>query len=460
MVLAVVLILLVIGSIIFHFASPWWFTEIASNWQTIDDTVLITFCVTGIVFVAVNLFMANAIIRYRHRKDRRARYEPENTKLEIWLTVVTAVGVAAMLAPGLVVWAKFVQPPTDANIVEAVGKQWHWSFRFPGADGQLGHSDARHVSEENPFGLDVDDPFGRDDILVESNRLHLPLGSPVKMLLRSQDVLHDFAVPQFRVKMDLVPGLVSYLWFEPTRIGEFEILCEELCGIAHHTMRGKVIVDEEADFNTWLAEQPTFADTLAVRPGDPTVGQALYVVCAACHGAEGQGNVALNAPKQTGLPDWYIRRQLRYYQQGVRGTHEDDVYGRQMKPMAGTLVNEAAMNNVIAYIASLPDRSAPATVDGDIEHGAKLYRTCSVCHGRDGRGIWMQNAPPLAGMNDWYLVNQIKNYQAGIRGTHADDKFGQQMALMSATLHNDAAINDIVAYINTLPAVQQVSQVR
>jgi cytochrome c oxidase subunit 2 len=104
MTLAVVLILLVIGTVIFHFASPWWFTEIASNWGMIDDTINITFWVTGTVFVAVNLFMAYAVLRFRHRKDsqRRSVYEPENKKLEGWLTAITALGVAAMLAPGWV----------------------------------------------------------------------------------------------------------------------------------------------------------------------------------------------------------------------------------------------------------------------------------------------------------------------------------------------------------------------
>src|SRR3970040_2107117 len=108
MTMAVVLILLVIGTLLFHFLSPWNFTPIASNWDMIDTTVDITFIVTGIVFLAVNLFMAYCIIKYRHRKDHSADYDPENTKLEGWLTIVTAVGVAAMLAPGLVVWGQFV----------------------------------------------------------------------------------------------------------------------------------------------------------------------------------------------------------------------------------------------------------------------------------------------------------------------------------------------------------------
>src|SRR2546429_4514403 len=157
MVMAVALVLLVVGTILFHFLSPWWFTPIASNWKMMDDTVNITFVVTGIVFVAVNLFMACAVFLYRHRQGRRAEYAPENKKLEWWLTILTSIGVAAMLTPGLFVWAKFVTVPKGATVVEVVGQQWTWSYRFPGRDGALGSTDARLITPDNPFGIDPKD---------------------------------------------------------------------------------------------------------------------------------------------------------------------------------------------------------------------------------------------------------------------------------------------------------------
>ena len=132
MPLAIILIVLVVGSLLFHFLSPWTFTPIASNWGAIDTTVDITFVVTGIVFVAVNLFMAYAIIRYRHRQGLVAKYEPENKKLEAWLTILTTIGVAAMLAQGLIVFAKFVAVPEVATEFLAVCQQWRWAFRLPG----------------------------------------------------------------------------------------------------------------------------------------------------------------------------------------------------------------------------------------------------------------------------------------------------------------------------------------
>jgi cytochrome c oxidase subunit 2 len=232
-VLAIVIFLLVAGSLLFHFLSPWTFTEIASQWDLIDTTVDITFIVCGIVFVLVNLFTAYCVVKFRHRPGHKAHYEPESHKLEIWLTVVTSVGVALMLAPGLIAWGDFVRVPEGAMQVEALGRQWHWSYRLPGQDGVFGNTDVRQMSPDNPMGIDPADGAGQDDVVVARPVLHLPLGQDTHMLLRSTDVLHNYTVPQFRVKMDLVPGMVTYQWFTPTVAGTYEVLCEELCGVGH-----------------------------------------------------------------------------------------------------------------------------------------------------------------------------------------------------------------------------------
>ncbi|MBT8422296.1 MAG: c-type cytochrome [Gammaproteobacteria bacterium] len=450
MVVAIVVILLVVGSLIFHFASPWWFTPIASNWGTIDDTVILTFWVTGIVFIALNLFMAWCVLKFRHRKGHKAKYEPENKKLEIWLTGLTTVGVVAMLAPGLIVWGDVVTVPDDAMEVEAVGQQWHWTFRYPGDDQVFGNVDPLLINVDNPFGMDPDDPAGLDDVLVYSPEMHLPVGQPVKMMLRSKDVLHNYAVPQFRVKMDLVPGMVTYIWYEPTREGNFEILCEELCGMAHHTMRGEVVVESQESFDAWLDSYPTFAEVQQRSAPDANAGQLAYATCVACHGANGEGNPALNAPKLAGIDDWYLKRQLQHYKAGIRGSDPADILGMQMRGMAATLVNEAAIDNVVAYIDTLPDVPAVPTIDGDIERGKALYDTCVNCHGGNGQGIWAMNAPRAAGMSDWYVAQQLRNFRDGIRGTHPDDRYGRQMAQMAKMLNEEQEINDLVAYMNTL----------
>ena len=450
MMLVIVLVLLVVGSLVFHWLSPWWFTPLASNWGAIDTTIDITLYITGFVFVAVNLFLAYAIYRFRHNPSRRALYEPENKKLETWLTVITAVGVAAMLAPGLIVWADFVDVPEDADEIEVIGAQWQWSFRLPGEDGVLGEVDSRHVGPDNPFGMNTTDPAGKDDVLVSSNELHLPIDRPVKVLLRSKDVLHDFAVPQFRVKMDLVPGMVTYVWFTPTRTGKFDILCMELCGIAHYTMRGHVVVDTQDDFDNWLAQQTTWSDIQGRAPSDPTAGKDLYMVCASCHGQQGEGNIATNAPRLAGLPDWYIERQLNYYKRGIRGAHKDDIYGQQMAPMANLLADDSAIRNVTAYIGTLEPASTASTLGGNPDKGAAHYNACGACHGAQAQGNYALQAPRLAGQEDWYLKRQLENFRHGVRGAHQEDNYGHQMVLMARSLQNEQSINDLLAYLNTL----------
>jgi cytochrome c oxidase subunit 2 len=450
MVIAIALIVLVLATVLFHFLSPWWFTPIASNWDTVDATVNVTFWVTGIVFVAVNLFLAYAIIRYRHRKGHKAHYEPENKKLEWWLTGLTSVGIAAMLAPGLQVWAKFVTVPEDAGVVEVLGQQWAWSYRFPGKDGRLGASDTRLITVDNPFGMDPNDPVGQDDVLVSDPQLHLPVDKPVKLLLRAKDVNHQFAVPQFRVKMDMVPGMVTYFWLTPTRTGEFDVLCEQLCGVAHFAMRGRVVVNTQEEFDTWLAAQPTFEKTLLASKGDPEAGKALFTACTACHGAQAEGNRELNAPKLSGQAEWYLVRQLQMFKRGVRGAHEQDIYAKQMIPFASMLADDDAIRNVVAYIKTLPEVRPPASVVGNPVRGQKLYRTCSACHGSTAKGIWATNAPRLSNMSDWYMARQIRNFRDGIRGGHPQDFHGAQMAEMARVLADDAAVADVLDYVRTL----------
>lgn len=450
MALAVVIVLLVLGSILFHFLSPWWFTDIAADWGLIDFTIDVTFWITGFVFIVINLFLAYCVYEFRQKPGHKAVYEPENTKLEVILSAVTTVGVVAMLAPGLFVWAAIVTPPEDATEYEVMGQQWQWAFRYPGADGVLGYADTAAVTESNPMGISVEDPRGQDDVVVIGPNMHLPIGKPFKALLRSNDTLHNYTIPQFRVKMDLVPGLISYIWFEPTKIGTYDILCEELCGIGHYAMRGSVTIDTQEDFDSWIAQQPTFAETQSMPAPDIAAGRASYAVCATCHGAQGEGMQAVNGPKLAGQQAWYIERQLKYFRTGVRGG-EGDANGQPMAGMALTLRDDDAVRNVSAYIASLQDTPAATTVTGDAANGYLIYDgNCAACHLDNGEGTWYTDAPKLAGMSDWYFVTQINNFKAGIRGLHRDDAYGEQMVGMSSAMADADEINDVAAHINNM----------
>lgn len=450
MLIAWVLLALILATVVLHFLSPWWLTPLASNWGSIDNTINLAFWITGIVFVLVNLFLVWVIIYYRYDKNRRASYDPENKPLESWLTILTSIGVIAMLAPGLVVWANFVSVPEEANEVEALGQQWQWTYRFPGEDGVLGQANARFVTPENPFGIDPNDPASQDDIIVNSHRLHLPVDEPIKLVLRSNDVLHNFAVPNFRVKMDTVPGIQSYQWFTPSLKGTFDIMCMELCGLAHYTMRGQVIIEERDAFESWLAQFPTFAETQSLPAYDHSAGEALYMTCAGCHGMDGSGNAALNSPNLTMLDTWYMERQMRYYREGIRGTHPEDSWGQQMVAIASTVPEEAEAD-LLRYIEQLPPvASEPTFNGGDVARGKRIYESCAVCHGNEGEGRKLLGAPGLAGQADWYLKRQLEHYSMGWRGRHEQDQFGTQMRLMTRTIQSPERLNDLLAYIGSL----------
>ena len=301
MVMAIAFIVIVVGSVLFHFVSPWWTTPLASNWQQMDDMLMITLVITGIFFVAINLFVVYCLLKFRHRVGQRAAYQPENKRLERWLIGVTTVGIAALLAPGLKVYADYVNPPSDALVLEVVGQQWQWRYRFIGAADKLGASDARFVSASNPLGLDPDDAAARANIVVVGNEVHLPLNQPVRVLARSHDVLHDFFVPPMRARMNIVPGQVSSFWFTPTLAGRYEAMCAQLCGVGHANMRGIVVVEDRAAFQAWLGTQPTFAETLAAASATPAAGTlsqldlgkalAQNKGCVACHSLDGSAGV-------------------------------------------------------------------------------------------------------------------------------------------------------------------------
>ncbi len=176
-------------------------------------------------------------------------------------------------------------------------------------------------------------------------------------------------------------------------------------------------------------------------------GEALYASCAACHGADGAGNVALNSPALAGqLPD-YLQRQLHHFKSGVRGADPKDAPGLQMRGMASTLADDASIAAVVVYIGSLPPAQG-AAVEYDQRNGANQYNAaCGACHGAKAQGNSALNAPRLAGLDAVYLRRQYNNFAAGIRGSHPDDRYGKQMQMMAKVLSSEKDINDVMGYI-------------
>ena len=183
---------------------------------------------------------------------------------------------------------------------------------------------------------------------------------------------------------------------------------------------------------------------------DAAAGQASYAICQTCHGQNGEGLVALNGPALAGQFDWYIERQLKNFKAGIRGAHPKDTYGSQMRPMSMTLADDAAIKNVAAHIKRLKAPTPKATLDGDAAKGKALYAVCATCHGQKGEGMLPLNSPRLTNQHDWYLLRQLKNFKAGIRGKDPKDTFGAQMVPMAMTLADEQAMKDVIAYINSL----------
>ena len=174
-----------------------------------------------------------------------------------------------------------------------------------------------------------------------------------------------------------------------------------------------------------------------------------YGFCTVCHGAQGNGNLAIQAPKIAGIQPWYLKQELERFRGKLRGTQAGDVTGMEMQPVAMQL-NDQAIEALAAYVGAFAPRTPPVTVSGDRRHGRKLYAACGACHGAKGEGNDSLHAPALAGQTDWYLVTQLEHFKSGLRGFSTEDVPGTQMRAAAAILPDDASIKDVVSYINTL----------
>lgn len=261
--------------------------------KAIDHMMWVTLIITGIVFVVtqVMLFVFSFLFRSRpgHTAQYISAYSIKNNRLEIAWTSATMLVLLILVVVGLRQWFKITGPaPRDAMIVEVTGKQFDWIFRYPGADGELGKKNYQLVdaAKSNPLGQLWKDPRNRDDI-VQTTTMHLVVNRPVKLLINSQDVIHDVGLPYFRLKMDAVPGVPTTLWFTPTittrkmqQITDnpnfvYELACDQLCGNAHYAMRATVIVETQAEFDRWAAAQRSqYAIAMTPSPSDTVTMKA------------------------------------------------------------------------------------------------------------------------------------------------------------------------------------------
>ena len=242
------------------FLGKQWRPPVASEHGVgVDRVIDYQLVTTGVIFLLGHIVLAWFI--WRSCSDNPGIWRKPSRKAEwgwallpvIAMTVIAEVGVLVIGGP---VWdLLYGELPEGAAEIEVVALQFAWVTRYPGEDGEFGRTDPYAVdSEMNPLGLVEEDPAAHDDIVIVG-LLHLVKDQPVRIRLRSHDVLHAFTIPEFRVKQDIVPGYTGSTQFRPTKLGEFQLACAELCGLGHYSMRSQVMVQEQAEFDQWLSEQ-------------------------------------------------------------------------------------------------------------------------------------------------------------------------------------------------------------
>ena len=233
-------------------AVPFWMQlpeGVSSYSRDIDGMFWLILWITGIIFIVVELLLVFFLWKYRHREGRQVTYTHGNNRVEVLWTIVPAVICVVLALMSRRIWADVKQRMPEGGLPVGIeAEQFAWNIHYPGPDGKL---------------------FTADDV-VTLNQLHVPVGRPIVVSLRSKDVIHSFFLPEFRVKQDAVPGMTTRIWFDGQRVGHWEIACAELCGLGHYRMKGFLTVETQEDFDKWLAEQAASSAAPAAQEAKPT----------------------------------------------------------------------------------------------------------------------------------------------------------------------------------------------
>ncbi|HZJ38655.1 MAG TPA: hypothetical protein VFD18_05735 [Chthoniobacterales bacterium] len=238
----------------------------------IDHFIEFSHWFMGSLFVGWTAYFVYVLLRFRKSKNPVANHEGVksgiSTHLEFAVVLIEAVLLLGFAIP---LWATRVNHfPENENavVVHALGQQFNWNFHLPGADGQFGKRDAAFLSNSNAVGLDPNDPLGKDDIVV-TGEVHVPVDRPVIIELSSKDVIHNFCLPHMRIAQDAIPGQVIPMWFKPIKTGTYEVVCGQLCGLGHYSMKGTLVVDNQSDYEAWLRERVELAGGAAAAAPAP-----------------------------------------------------------------------------------------------------------------------------------------------------------------------------------------------
>jgi len=232
----------------------------------VDALIVYVHLLMFALFIGWIIYFGYAIWRFQSKRNPKADYEGVKNHASNYIELIVA-GVEAVLLCGVAipVWAKAVDhfpAAKDSTVVYVMAQQYAWNVRYAGPDGIFGRQDMRFISAGNVFGVDPNDPNGKDDIQT-LNEIHVPVNKPVIVYVSSRDVIHSFKVPAMRVCQDAIPGLRIPCWFIPDKIGVYQVNCAQLCGPGHSAMTGGFLtVESEADYEKWLkSKSPAPAPT-------------------------------------------------------------------------------------------------------------------------------------------------------------------------------------------------------
>jgi len=231
-----------------------------------DNYLYWNFALIAVVFFITQFLLFWYCFKYRHKEGEKAFFFPVNPKLEFIWTVIPAIVLMGLIVYGLKLWINITAPaPPDAMVIELYGKQFDWTARFSGVDNKLGKSNFKLISDSNPLGVDSLDPAAADDKFT--NELHLPVNSKIVFKLHSRDVIHSAYFPHLRAQMNVVPGMTTEFFVEPTITTdsmrmitnnpkfEYILLCNKICGVAHYNMKMKLVIESPEAFKRWYRNQ-------------------------------------------------------------------------------------------------------------------------------------------------------------------------------------------------------------
>lgn len=325
----------------------------------LDALFNLTLVFTGIVFVGTHIALFWFAYKYRYQEGRKSTFLAHDNRLEVWWTAIPAVVMTLLVVRGLNAWNEVmadVKEGEDYMEIEATGQQFNWSIRYPGLDNKLGTRDYKLTTAGNPIGQDFTDSKNWDDV-IPGQELYLPVGKKVRVRIVAKDVLHNFYLPHFRVKMDAVPGLPTMFVFTPNKTTteyrnelrkypeynepfdladptgpkrwekfDYELACAELCGKGHYSMRRVLKIVSQEEYDAWFKKQESFYLTQVRGKADDPNKDKMTLPIEAPIRAKAFGESIKKAVESTNLTDKTLRLSFINFETSSAKLTEDSKY--------------------------------------------------------------------------------------------------------------------------------------